>query len=176
MQELQSVEDFISAVSSCSVSSLDLGCKRLSVRTPPRRQSATSFAVLKASTTGAIVHSGHVVLRKDAVLLLSGEGIHFSGTSFSGTFPVACTHSIHASILFPKRHDHQCLHFFKFAMNGLHLQCLVSDIWRVHNRSRSDSALSALFCSPVLQPYSAVAFLHNYHCVNVRVCLRDKIH
>ena len=87
ISDMQSVEDLVSAVSCPSACDLDLGSKTLAVRTPPQPYTACSFAVLKASTTGATVRSGAVVLRKDTVLLLSGKGVQFSGTRFSGTPP-----------------------------------------------------------------------------------------
>lgn len=91
IREILSVEDLISAISSRSLLVLDLGCKRLAVHTRPEPQSAASFAVLKASTTSGTVHNGCITLRKDTVLLLTGEGVDFSGTSFSGTVPFTCS-------------------------------------------------------------------------------------
>lgn len=92
VEDMQNVEDFVSAVSSPLECELDLSTKTLTLRTHPKPKSAASFAVLKTSTAGATVRMGRLMLRKDTVLLLSGACIHFSGTSFTGTVPVDRNH------------------------------------------------------------------------------------
>lgn len=87
--EIQSAEHLVSALSCASIREIILGAKTLTVVTPAPQDPESTFAVLEASTTGATVHKGAVLLRHYTVLLLTGTGVHFHGTSFTGTIPGA---------------------------------------------------------------------------------------
>lgn len=74
----------MSALSSPCTRELYLESNTLAVSTPVAKRSARAFSVLKASTSGSTVHDGIVALRQDTVLLLTGQGVHFQGTTFTG--------------------------------------------------------------------------------------------
>lgn len=77
---INNVDDLVAAMSSLPGSHLSLGTAPLQVRPPPDR----TFHVWRAATYGCSVHDGAIELSERGVLLLTGRGAHFQGTTFTG--------------------------------------------------------------------------------------------
>ena len=51
-----------------------------------RHAGASAFVISKATSWGSYVHGGTVSFTRNGILLLSGHGVHFRGTTFAGIF------------------------------------------------------------------------------------------
>lgn len=81
---LQSIEDLLAAITGRLHSIILYGrILRPATQLPPGRPE-TSFIVWKAECTGCLISGGTIKLLPECILLLTGHGVHFSNTSFSG--------------------------------------------------------------------------------------------
>lgn len=81
---LASVEDLVAALGA-RVPYIHLESRSLSPTNHPESSDDRSFIVWRAECTGCRVTGGTINLLPGCILLLTGHGVHFTNTTFSGT-------------------------------------------------------------------------------------------
>lgn len=84
---ISDIEDLVSAISSPKLLHMHLPTAPLRTRCEFPAPGGNSFAVWRAPSAGCIVQSGTVELPERGLLLLTGCGVRFYGTTFTGARP-----------------------------------------------------------------------------------------